>query len=364
MKIFATLIATILIFIHGISNLYASGSYSLASDIFGGQIGENGWYLYYNEMPSIKILSGEGSTCGGTGTWTLPLSLGGGDSLGSHSLRVFYAPDDPKPNLWISRDGVLLGTMCNQDSSYIGETVTVWEGHINFDAAPPQVEIDSKYNNSNTNETSITITGIAFDTDTNDGYPIGSPGKQKCFSTNRCSVLKAVSVNGVTASIKGEEFSAKIPLKKGLNMITATAIDNSGQSRKSSSITVFRSDEVENSEENTDDEPDKVVTKPKETRMPDPVSVIPNSGQSQSDSLNNDIERNKNDDLNKVEGANERNSTQTIVKGVVQSGGIGIATILAFVIILLILDKFRIIEIKVFSNIAEHLSKKTINKKK
>jgi hypothetical protein len=51
------------------------------------------------------------------------------------------------------------------------------------------------------------------------------------------------------------------------------------------------------------------------------------------------------------------------VKGVVQGGGIGIVTVLAFVILLLVLDKFRIIEIKAFSKITGRIAKEKPAKK-
>ena len=344
-KLYLSLLTVLTILIFP-ATVFASGSYSLASNPSGSQMGQNGWYLYYNQMPSLGITSGADSSCGGTGTWSLPLNLGGGDSLGSHTLRVFYAPGDSKSNLWVSRDGTLLGTMCNQDMSYTGSTTTVWEGVVKFDAAPPQVDIDTSLNNLNTSKDKVTITGKAFDTDTNDDYPVGSAGKQKCFSTNRCSVLSSVTVNGVPASISGEAFSAEITLSKGLNAVTATAIDNSGQSRKSNSITVLRSDEIKNTPTSGN------------TNGNNPNTHGNSTSQNQSNNANaSNGQQNGVAPKDAAKNANTENEPPTLVKGVVQGGGIGLATVLAVIVVLLILDKFRIIEVKVFSKITDRLSK-------
>lgn len=235
--IFAVIVAALLssALITLSTNAFAAGSYTLISGPDGGAT-RNGWYIYNQGLPTITIQAGTDSSCGGTGTFTLPLAPGGADNMGSHVLRYFYAPDDPKDDLWVSRDGVLLGTMCNQDMSYTGTTVTVWQGTLKYDGWAPVVSISTPANNSNTSSATVTVSGKAYDT--------GSDSGAECQAITRCSGLAGVTVNGVSASISGDTFSVTIPLNKGLNTVTAIASDNAGFTTTSSAITILRSDDV------------------------------------------------------------------------------------------------------------------------
>lgn len=235
-KLLFTLIISISFLLTGTTS-YAIGSYSLVSGPSGGVM-RNGWYIYNLGVPIITIQAGNGSNCGGSGIFTLPLSPGGGDNMGSHILRYFYAPDDPKANLWVSRDGILLGTMCNQDKSYVGSTVTVWQGTLKYDGWAPVVNIISPSNNTNTNSETITVSGNVYDT--------GDDYQGKCLSISRCSLISKVTVNGIAASINGDTYSINVPLNKGLNTLKAVAVDNAGFTTESQSITVLRSEEVGN----------------------------------------------------------------------------------------------------------------------
>ena len=88
------------------------------------------------------------------------------------------------------------------------------------------------------------------------------------------------------------------------------------------------------------------------------------TGESAAQSENNSS---NNDDSEKTAEQNidsEKSVSPTIVKGVVQGGGIGLATILGFFIILLLLDKFRVIEIKAFHRISVKNSKIHSTKRK
>ncbi len=85
------------------------------------------------------------------------------------------------------------------------------------DTVPPLVSITSPTGGSETSETSIQVAGSASDE----------------------TELASVTVNGVSATLSGNTFSATIPLSEGANTLTAVATDAAGNTA-SSSVTVSR----------------------------------------------------------------------------------------------------------------------------
>lgn len=87
------------------------------------------------------------------------------------------------------------------------DPVVFWQGDIKWDATAPTISLSAPSNNSNTESSSVTVTGIA-----NDGT----------------SGVWTVMVNGVSASLSGANFSANVPVSLGLNTLTAIVKDYAG----------------------------------------------------------------------------------------------------------------------------------------
>jgi len=93
------------------------------------------------------------------------------------------------------------------------------DGEVVADTVPPLVSITSPAGDSETSESSIQVAGSASDE----------------------TELASVTVNGVSATLSGNIFSATVPLSEGENTLTAVATDAAGNTA-SSSIVVSRSD--------------------------------------------------------------------------------------------------------------------------
>lgn len=203
-----------------------------------------------------------------------------------------------------------------------------WQGDIKWDGTNPTISLSSPSNNSNTDSSSVKVTGSVGD------------------STS--GVWKVV-INGVSASVGGGSFSASVPVNNGLNTLTATVYDYAGNTAQTQ-VVVNRVSSCGGT--------CSASSGSSNQQSSNSGSGSNNSGQSQAE--NNSQPQSSE---HSQEQTSQDQETPTLVKGVVKGGGIGLATVLAFVVILLLLDRFRIIEIKAFSKISDKLSKNKTQKK-
>jgi len=327
-KILSLIIFTLAILI------FPSSAFAASAYIVSGPTGikSNGWYW----GPPSVVVDSIPSCPTGTGTITLHLSQGAVAKEGLHhiTLRNFIAeswlgkgpyiaiqdkaiPGDTEigTNVWAcSALGIMGGPT---------EPETIWEGDIKWDSGSPSITINSPSNNSNTDSSTVTVSGTVGDA---------------------ISGLQSVKVNGINAGISGGSFSANIPVNNGLNTLTAIATDYAGHTSQAQ-VVVNRITSCGNAGCSATSGSNQKNN-----------SQTPNSKTTQvNDNQNDSVE------ATKEGGTNDENLT--LVKGVVKGGGIGLATVFAFIIILLLLDKFRIIEIKAFAKVSEKFSKGKPKKK-
>jgi len=207
----------------------------------------------------------------------------------------------------------------------------IWQGEIQWDATAPSISISSPSNNANTDNGTVSVSGSVSDT---------------------ASGVQSVTINGVTATLSGANYSASVPVSNGLNTLTATATDNAGNTAQAQ-VVVNRIDSCGGACSATTGS----------TEKPTSTSTQDSTSQPASNSASNEPASEAPKEVVKVNNDNKE-ETPTLVKGVVQGGSIGLATILAFVVVLLLLDRFRIIEIKAFAKISDKLSKSKTTKTK
>lgn len=315
-KIFTSVVAALTILIFPATAFAASGR--VVSGPSGP--GANGWF---SAQPTYVVDTVPGCS---TGPHTFTVGSWGGEGVHHITLRSY---DNNHPTLDQLDDhngtGTNAATWTCPDSgpASSGDPVIFYEGDIKWDATAPTISISSPGNNTNTDSASVKLSGSVGD---------------------KTSGVWKVIVNGVAGSVSGGGFSATVPLNNGLNTLTATVYDYAGNTAQAQ-IVVNRITSCGGSCSAGSASSDK------------PTASSGNTSQQAGD---NATANNSNDtgDKSTTENtkAEDENSTPTIVKGVVQNGGIGLATILGFVVVLLILDRFRIIEVKAFSRITDRLS--------
>lgn len=320
--------------------VFPASAFAASANVVSGPSGvkSNGWYW----GPPSVIVDSIPSCPTGRGTITLHLSQGAVAKEGLHhiTLRNFIAeswlgkgpyvaiqdkaiPGDTEigTNVWACSALGIMGGPTDPE--------TIWEGDIKWDSGSPSLTINSPSNNSNTDGSSVVLSGTVSDA---------------------ISGVESVSVNGVNATLNGSTFTATVPVNNGLNTLAATATDYAGHTTQAQ-IIVNRISSCGSSGCSAtvggSQKPSNTSTQGSNSK---PSGDQP-AGEEAKNEAKNEANISKND------------NTPTLVKGVVQGGGIGLATILAFIVVLLLLDRFRIIEIKAFAKIFDKLSKSKKTKK-
>ena len=311
-KTIKTIILTIALF-------SPSAAYSADGQLISGPSGSqvNGWY---STRPTFRVDSVPACPNGPSGNIDMLIYNTEGQhrvTLRSHQngyTRIYR--DDQVNGIETSNEVFSCPAI---STPYIGaDPIVFWQGVIKWDATLPTVSIISPSNNSNTGNATVQVSGSVSD---------GTSG------------IWTVSINGINASITGSTYSANVPVSLGLNTLSVVTKDFAGNSSQAQ-VVVNRISTAQSSNTST------------------------KTGESAAQSENNSS---NNDDSEKTAEQNidsEKSVSPTIVKGVVQGGGIGLATILGFFIILLLLDKFRVIEIKAFHRISVKNSKIHSTKRK
>jgi hypothetical protein len=315
--------------------IFPSTAFAASAYIVSGPTGikSNGWYW----GPPSVVVDSIPSCPTGKGTITLHLSQGAVAKEGLHhiTLRNFIAESwlGQGPYIAIQDKAIPGDTEIGTNAwacSALGimggptEPETIWEGDIKWDSGSPSIIISSPSNNSNTDGSTVTISGTVSDA---------------------ISGVQSVKVNGINAGISGGSFSASIPVSNGLNTLIAVVTDYAGHTAQAQVVV-----NKITSCGNTGCSATTGSTQKTNSQKPNNIN--------DSDTNSN----NQSSDEALKEGTNN-DDNPTLVKGVVKGGGIGLATIFAFIIILLILDKFRIIEIKAFAKISDKFSKGKSTKK-
>jgi len=315
-KIFITIVTLLAIVIFPTSVFAADGQ--LISGPSGPQ--SNGWY---SSNPTIKVDSSPACPTGASGSINVVLQNGEGKhhiTLRSHmnSYPRIYRDDDYNG---METTGEIFSCPALSQPYQDVDPIVFWQGDIKMDLTPPSISIGSPANNSNTSSSSVTVSGTANDS---------------------VSGVQSVVINGVSASLNGTSYSANVPVSLGLNTLTATVKDYAGHTSQAQVVINRIAPTAGSTSANQQSGNNNQQTSNGSQASTNPVAA-------QSSDPSNPANKDDNKD----------STPPTLVKGVVQGGGIGLASILAVVVILLILDKFRIIEIKAFSKITNRISKPT-----
>ncbi|WP_407355483.1 beta strand repeat-containing protein [Methanolobus sp. WCC5] len=143
------------------------------------------------------------------------ITLTASDVSGSGVNSTFYKVNDGS---WISGTSVLIDTDGNNTVTYysvdnVGNVESNNTVYAELDTTAPVVYIDPV--TTPTNVSSQTINGSVVDVN-----------------------LASVTVNGVSASLDGNNYSATIDLTEGANTITVVAVDSAGNSGSNSSTSI------------------------------------------------------------------------------------------------------------------------------
>ena len=188
--------------------------------------GPTGWYthipvivkvMYYdNGDPSKGSVADIQITGWGWGGGPEPIQV----QPGRHYIKL---QSDNTSGICIYNDGAMLYlTKGWQDPCY--PTSTLWEGYIQWDTIIPTVSITSPQNGLTISDEKVAISGNVSD--------VGSG-------------VSTVSVNDVSASISGGNYTATIPLALGANTITVFATDAAGLHSTSHQIVITRNKNAE-----------------------------------------------------------------------------------------------------------------------
>lgn len=283
----------------------------------------NGWYV---ENPLVSV---NGTSSCSVGPWVSNLngwSYSGGElppqaREGVHNVKLItYDSTESRIDLW--NDGEKVHFWGCNNGNYLNPII-LWEGDIKWDVTKPQVSITSPSHNSNTDIDSVSIEGSV---------------------TDNASGVQQVIVNGNRASINDNTFKVSIPLSLGLNTIAAVAIDNAGHEQKSEII-------VNRLQGNA-------VAR---VGLPAPKlsKVVPDIKQNSRAQLGEEIKQdtatNSTDDLVVDEPKPE---DDTLVFGLTKRNTFNLTLLLTFIIGLLLLDKYKIIELRLFPGFRKHLKNK------
>ncbi len=237
---------------------------------------------------------------------------------GLHHYR--FLTDANETVVHVETDGVLgMGALyCNQSLPSGQFNIVAWEGDLKYDTQAPTVSISLPQNNTNTAAANVSVTGSVSDSG---------------------SGIQSVTVNGHAASVQGGAYSVTLPLTIGLNAVTAVATDNAGHQTTSAQVTVFRYEDQKSasgsSNSSTGSGKSQNAVSNNSTQPSSTASPSPSGSPSKAASA----------------AAAAAAPIKTLVKGVSTPAGTGLATVLGVIILLLVLDKFRIIEIKLFRHL-------------
>lgn len=311
-KFIKTIILSIAVFLPSVAHA-ANGQ--LVSGPSGNIV--NGWY---SSRPFVRVNTIPNCPSGPSGNIDMILI----NEEGQHTITL-RSHLNGYPRIYRDDDTGGRGTTSEVfscpsiDTPYTGEDpVIFWQGSIKWDATAPKVSISSPSNNSNTGNSTVQVSGSVSDS---------------------TSGVWTVSINGVNASISGGNYSANVPVSLGLNTLNVVAKDFAGNASQAQVVV------------------NRISTAQSNNSTSKTGEAGGQGGNSSSDKAGSEASAEQNN-------GSEKNATPTIVKGVVQGGGIGLATILGFVIVLLLLDKFRVIEIKAFHRISSKNSKSPAVKRK
>ncbi len=286
--------------------------------------GANGWF---SAMPTYTVDTIPGCP---SGPRTFTVGSWGGE--GTHHI-TFRSYDNNHPTIDQLDDHNGTGTnaatwICTASDgpAYSGDPVIFYEGDIKWDGTAPTISISSPATNTNIDSGSVQVSGNVSDA---------------------TSGIWKVVINGTGATVSGGSFSASVPVNNGLNTLTATVYDYAGNTSKAQ-VVVNRVTSCGGTCSASSGSTSNTSGSSSSSSQAQNSSNTPATTQQVTDAKSSE---------NATKAEENKDSTPTMVKGVVQNGGIGLATILAFVVILLLLDKFRIIEIKAFSNITNKINK-------
>jgi hypothetical protein len=237
---------------------------------------------------------------------------------GLHHYR--FLTDANETVVHVETDGVLgMGALyCNQSLQTGQFTIVAWEGDLKYDTQPPAISISSPQNNTNTAASSVNVTGSVSDSG---------------------SGVQSVTVNGHSASVQGGAYSVTLPLAIGLNAVTAVSTDNAGHQTTSSQLTIFRYEDQKSASGSSPSSGGSTKSQNGSNSGAQPSSSpSPSPGSSPSGKV-------------AAAAAAANAPIQTLVKGVSTPAGTGLVSVLGVIILLLVLDKFRIIEIKLFRHL-------------
>lgn len=292
-------------------------SFAAAGRLVAGPTGNvvNGWYT----ENALVTVNGN-STCAGSQDWSSGLNgwgwSGGGRPAqaneGIHSVKLVTF-NDTESRIYLQNDGAqMLFWGCNESNGTppnFSSPVTLWEGIIKWDVTAPTISISSPANNSNTDSGVVVISGIVND---------------------NASGVQSVVINGVKASIAGSTFKASIPVNNGLNTLSATVTDVAGHTAQAQ-VVVNRIATL-TAPATTTQKPNSSTNVGIEAKPTDSSNNSDNIGQTQS---------------TETEPSKDGKLTQTQVLGVVKNTGTGIFFVLLTLIVILLLDKYKVIVINV-----------------
>lgn len=289
----------------------------------------NGWY---STNPTIRVDTVPGCSSGSSGNISMIII----NEEGSHHITL-RSHRNGYPRIYRDDDTHGHGTTgevfsCPSVSTpYDGsDPETFWQGDIKWDGTAPTISLSSPSNNTNTDSSSVQFSGSVSDA---------------------TSGVWKVVINGVNATVSGNSFSASVPVNNGLNTLTATVYDYAGNTAQAQVVV--------NRVSSCGGQCSAASGSSSNGNSQKPAA---SGGQSTAPAANSEQQaQTANDD--KTATDEKKDDTPTLVKGVVQGGGIGLASILGFVIVLLVLDKFRVIEVKAFSRISDKFTKSQPTKK-
>lgn len=145
----------------------------------------------------------------------LSLNISGSNLNLNSNSKIYGVVRAPQATVNINTSSILKGSLVCDRLNLNGGLV---QG-LTSDTTQPTVTITQPQNNSTTSESSITVSGS--------------------FSDD--SLVNSVKVNGVTATINGNNYTVTVPLNVGSNTLTVSATDIFGNVG-SNSISVTRSD--------------------------------------------------------------------------------------------------------------------------
>ena len=236
---------------------------------------------------------------------------------GKHYVQVL---SDSNSDEFLENDGKTITPNAACGSTTGTPSVVVWQGYIQWDETPPTVSIMSPSNNSNEDTSKITVTGAVSDD---------------------ASGVASVAVNDVAATLGNGTYSAIINLQTGINTISIVAKDNAGH-QASQSETVFL-------REIPQDKPSASSQTHSDTQTVTQTSNPATASSSNTADTTTKLDT-KSQDTKGSSMPSKPTDNLKLVKTVATGTGVSLGTVLSIIIIMLVLDRLGVIEIKLFHN--------------